>query len=422
MKKENKGITLIALVITIIVLLILAGVAIATLTGENGILTKANEAKTKTTEAGAYEQVEVAVAGSMGTDGQLNYTDLEKNLKNIDGIDESKIPSPIEQSDFTLTVTVNGTDIEIKDTGEVKLAFNAERWDKTAADEDCFYWKSDEEGEEGYNTIIGYTEKINNYTKLRFPSRCKEITFQDYGVYKDNVNISESRAFTNNIEKVEIPGTTTIIGSDAFGGPNKDSFQKLKMVDIETGMTSIERAAFYSCTSLTNITIPNSVRSIGDTAFNSCTSLTNITIPNSVTSIGSYAFTGCTSLINITIPNSVTSIGSFAFSSCTSLTNIIIPNSITSIESWAFSACTSLTNITIPNSVRSIGDNAFSSCTSLTDITILDSVKNIDDTAFGNKYYPISDTAVFNVVRNSYADTWLQEHKYGSQTINYINE
>ena len=50
-KNANKGITLIALVITIIVLLILAAVSIATLTGENGILTQAENSKTKTTEA-----------------------------------------------------------------------------------------------------------------------------------------------------------------------------------------------------------------------------------------------------------------------------------------------------------------------------------------------------------------------------------
>ena len=50
-KKKERGITLIALVITVIVLLILAAVSIATLTGENGILTRANEAKTETEEA-----------------------------------------------------------------------------------------------------------------------------------------------------------------------------------------------------------------------------------------------------------------------------------------------------------------------------------------------------------------------------------
>ena len=63
MGKESgkKGITLIALVITIIVLLILAGVAIATLTGENGILTKAEQAKNSTAEEQAKEKLQLAV-------------------------------------------------------------------------------------------------------------------------------------------------------------------------------------------------------------------------------------------------------------------------------------------------------------------------------------------------------------------------
>ena len=69
--KNNRGITLIALVITIIVLLILAEVTIATLTGDNGILTKATEAKQKTMEATAKEKVQTEVMASYGTDGKI---------------------------------------------------------------------------------------------------------------------------------------------------------------------------------------------------------------------------------------------------------------------------------------------------------------------------------------------------------------
>ena len=79
--KNAKGITLIALVITIIVLLILAGVTIATLTGDNGILTQAGKAKDKTTEAESIERVQVEVAGSYGLDGKINIDQLNKNLK-----------------------------------------------------------------------------------------------------------------------------------------------------------------------------------------------------------------------------------------------------------------------------------------------------------------------------------------------------
>ena len=93
------------------------------------------------------------------------------------------------------------------------------------------------------------------------------------------------------------------------------------------------------------------VTSIGDTAFRDCTSLTEITIPDSVTHIGWFVFCGCTSLTKITIPDSVTSIGNNAFRGCTSLTSITIPDSVKSIEMETFFGCTSLTEITIPDSV-----------------------------------------------------------------------
>ncbi len=80
--------------------------------------------------------------------------------------------------------------------------------------------------------------------------------------------------------------------------------------------------AFYRCTALKSISIPNSVTKISSYAFHVCTSLASITIPYSVTMIGDYAFTGCTSLTSITIPYSVTEIGSDPFMSCPSLSAI----------------------------------------------------------------------------------------------------
>ena len=80
LKREERGITLIALVITIIVLLILAGVSIAMLTGENGILTQAQNAKNKTEEVEEKEKIQLAITeAQLGDNGYQKLT--EENLQ-----------------------------------------------------------------------------------------------------------------------------------------------------------------------------------------------------------------------------------------------------------------------------------------------------------------------------------------------------
>ena len=240
---------------------------------------------------------------------------------------------------------------------------------------------------------------------------------------------------------ITIPVSVTRIGGDIFRGCSslKTAGPIGGGYDYEFGWTeSIPNYAFYGCSSLTSITIPESVTSIGAHAFWGCIGLTSITIPKGVTSIGDSAFDGCSgltsinvaeenneyasfdgvlynknktdiiycpkgktsvmifegatsicdyvfyncgSLTSITIPEGVTSIGSYAFYGCSSLTSITIPEGVTSIGNSVFRYCSSLTSITIPESVTSIGDYAFWGC-SLTSITIPESVTSIGDYAF----------------------------------------
>ena len=194
--------------------------------------------------------------------------------------------------------------------------------------------------------------------------------------------------------------------------------------------------AFYYCSALAEVVIPNSVTSIGNCAFANCNALSNIAIPDSVTSIGNYAFSSCCSLSDIIIPDSVENVGNGAFQYCSLLECIsipesviclngnpfcnwngkleclsssfiyeddvlfnmkkseiisfrkqkiesyIIPDSVTSIGDSAFSGCHSLSNIVIPDSVTSIGNYAFSSCCSLSGVIIPDSVTSIGNYAF----------------------------------------
>ncbi|MBP9990628.1 MAG: leucine-rich repeat domain-containing protein [Bacteroidales bacterium] len=181
---------------------------------------------------------------------------------------------------------------------------------------------------------------------------------------------------------VENAGTTytvTSLAYNAFYGCSS-----LTSVTIPNSVNSIEGYAFYNCSDLTSVTIPNSVTSIGASAFNSCSSLTNVTIPNSVTSMGTNVFTYCRSLASVTISNLINYIPEYTFYDCRNLTNITIPNSVTTIYKNAFEGCTSLTSVTIPNSVRTIGGSAFYRCSGLTSVTIGNSVMLIQISAFEN--------------------------------------
>ncbi len=159
---------------------------------------------------------------------------------------------------------------------------------------------------------------------------------------------------------------------------------KNSTIPSDGSVTKISNYAFYGCTGLISITIPDNFTSIGDFAFLGCSGLKNITIPDSVTFIGECAFQGCSALTSMIIPNKVTSIGDGTFYNCTSLTKIDIPDSVTSIGVNAFFNC-SLASITIPSSVTSIENSAFQSCANLTRITISTSVTSIGEFAINSE-------------------------------------
>ena len=219
-----------------------------------------------------------------------------------------------------------------------------------------------------------YYNWINNKTELAVTFHGTDYNSNQNHKYSGTVVIPESVNYSGNNYRV------TSIGNHAFYWCTG-----LTNISIPNSVTSIGGAAFCVCTGLTSVTIPNSVSSVGGLAFNDCTGLTSITIPNSVISIGSGAFKNtrwyenqkdgllylCNWLLgykgnkptgNIQINNNTKGIADSAFKECTGLTNITIPNSVTNIGECAFQGCMRLTNITIPNSVTSIGNEAFSGC------------------------------------------------------------
>ena len=113
--RNQKGITLIALVITIIVLLILAGVSIAMLTGSNGVLTRANDAKNDTAEAEVVERINMelnAIYADVLTGGITFDQDyVDEVSDNLAGKANAVINSG--------TITITGTDPYTSITGNV---------------------------------------------------------------------------------------------------------------------------------------------------------------------------------------------------------------------------------------------------------------------------------------------------------------
>ena len=193
-------------------------------------------------------------------------------------------------------------------------------------------------------------------------------------------------------------------------------------------VTGIESRAFYGCSEITSITIPEGVVTIGNQAF--CgDSLASITIPSSVDSIGENAFSGCT----ITAVNYTGSINQWCnidFSNgysnpvfdCTILNingspvnNLLIPDNVEIIKQFAFWGYMGLTSVTISNGVTSIsiGSAAFGSCWNLTSVTIGSDVTHIGQGAFAYCSDIMEVTCFANVppeVEDTFAFYWVNRN------------
>jgi hypothetical protein len=120
----------------------------------------------------------------------------------------------------------------------------------------------------------------------------------------------------------------------------------------------------------------------------------------SVTKIGEWAFFGCSNLTSITLPNTLTSIGEWAFVTCKNLTSITLSNTLTSIGEAAFSACYSLTFIALPNTLTSIGDGAFYNCYNIRDIYVYSATP---PTAYSEIAFHVNSSCTLHVPTGSKA-------------------
>ena len=320
--KRGNGVTLIALAVTIIVMLILAGVTISTLTGNSGITTKASKAKTKSYLANIKEEYELYLSEKR-MDDEYDLDTLYANDK---------------------TIRYEGNEVG---TGIAEICSSIKKGDEKKFEiiKGKIYYVSQDKNVIPIAVELGFS--INPY----------EIT--DSGVLKSssmNLYLVDN---DGHLDLSEYEGKIKTIEAGAFS-----------KVEIESGINPLQ-----------SIVLPKGITTIGDDAFSYNTSLTSIKIPNTVTTIGKRAFRGCTNLTSIEIPDSVTYIGAHCFYDCNKLQKIKLSKKIQTINPYLLYGCSSLTEIKIPEGVKSIGYAAFSSCSKLTTITLPASLTSLSGAA-----------------------------------------
>ena len=193
-------------------------------------------------------------------------------------------------------------------------------------------------------TLLG---SCNNKESIQRPS-IGGVSYEQNSGFTNSKTSDTTSNSTSEIDSTELNNYQYYPLSDktwAIAVGNNRFLKKLTVPKRYQGrmVTQIIDSGFKDCTSLKEISIPDSVASIGRNAFSGCSALSSIAIPEGITSIEDYTFSGCSALESIVIPDSVTSIGRSAFENCTFLTSIVIPESVTTIGYYAFWGCTNLT-------------------------------------------------------------------------------
>ena len=230
-------------------------------------------------------------------------------------------------------------------------------------------------------TSIGHAAFSNckSITSVELPDSIKRINNSAFNYCQSlaNIEIPDGVEFIGEyaffwctpLTKIEIPDSVEFICENAFfncsnlqynvegnlkylGNSNNPylylagtTSNKVSSATINANCKIIGSRAFYECSLLTSVELPNSVISIGEVSFFFCTSLKSITIPNGVKYLGYSAFYNCNSLSSVKLSNSLEHIGEHAFYGCTSLTSIVIPESVQSIREGVFTYCTKLKTI-----------------------------------------------------------------------------
>jgi len=198
-------------------------------------------------------------------------------------------------------------------------------------------------------------------------------------VISEGVISIESGAFyqCSLLATLDIPDTIVRVGYQAFEGTAWQHNQPDGLVYVGKVLYTYKGSAPENISNIRGDTL-----AIGDYAFLYQLDLESIVIPTGVILLGHGAFEQCFALSNIILPNTLTEIGQFTFASCEALVTVAIPDSVITIDNFAFQSCTSLTTIDLSNTLLALGDSVFYGCYALISISIPASVTSIGQTPF----------------------------------------
>ena len=374
--KNIKGITLIALIITIIVLLILAGVTLSSLFGQDSIIGKAKEAADKWNNAIDDENEYFSHFGEESS-GQEEEEEpiVETNpdfftYSNPDRNDEVFITG------FTTGVGSGEEAYTNNDETVLKLVIpkqNKEGKNIIGIADNAFNNRTkiiklvlqDNIEEVGRSSFVGCT----NLANLTLPIN---MTGYSYKPFEGCINIARVRFIAGkngHTEGINYNTSSSYINYYQYTPWYISQTQNLD-IEFEKGITKIGKNTFRECDNLRNVNFPDSITQVEECAFLDCSKaqIFGEKIKN-LTLIGQQAFKNCAGLLGkIEINNSITEISRSAFEGCTGITELYIPPNVEKLGNTTFSGCTNLATLTIPISTEGYSSKPFEGCTNVSKV------------------------------------------------------